>query len=106
MFFQVGRQAVHHAAAVGNIAVVKLLIEHFKVPATVADKVHITTLELLYHAVEIMCMLNMHTAIDSLFVIQLLPTVIYTSYKFQTRINRIHYSHIMCSKLKVFISAS
>ena len=39
IFLQVGRQAIHHAAAMGNMAVVKLLIEQFKVPATATDKV-------------------------------------------------------------------
>ena len=39
IFVQVGRQAIHLAAGVGNMAVVKLLIERFKVSATVADKV-------------------------------------------------------------------
>ena len=37
---QVGRQAIHHAAVIGNMAVVKLLIERFKVPATATDKVY------------------------------------------------------------------
>ena len=36
---QVGRQAIHHAAGIGNMVVVKLLIEKFKVPATATDKV-------------------------------------------------------------------
>ena len=36
---QVGRQAIHHAAGIGNMAVMKLLIERFKVPATATDKV-------------------------------------------------------------------
>ena len=36
---QVGRQAIHHAAGIGNMAVAKLLIERFKVPATATDKV-------------------------------------------------------------------
>ena len=39
-FVQVGRQAIHHAAGVGNMVVVKLLIERFKVSATVTDKVN------------------------------------------------------------------
>ena len=36
---QDGRQAIHYAAGVGNVEVVKLLIERFKVSATAADKV-------------------------------------------------------------------
>ena len=39
IFVQVGRQAIHYAAGVGNMTVVKLLIERFKVGATTSDKV-------------------------------------------------------------------
>lgn len=41
-FVQVGHQAIHLAAGVGNMAVVKLLIERYKVSATPTDKVHTT----------------------------------------------------------------
>ena len=34
-----GRQAIHIAAATGNIAVLKLLVETYKVPVNVVDKV-------------------------------------------------------------------
>ena len=37
---QIGHQAIHYAAGVGNMAVIKLLIERFKVSVTATDKVH------------------------------------------------------------------
>jgi len=37
---QVGRQAAHFAAAIGNIEVFKLLVDTYKVPVNVTDKVH------------------------------------------------------------------
>ena len=46
-FVQVGRQAIHYAAGIGNMAIVKLLIERFKVPATATDKV--CKFALIYH---------------------------------------------------------
>jgi len=36
---QAGRQAVHVAAATGNLQVLKLLVDTYKVPVNVTDKV-------------------------------------------------------------------
>ena len=39
MHIQAGRQAIHIAAATGNIMILKLLVDTYKVPVNVTDKV-------------------------------------------------------------------
>ena len=52
-----GRQAIHIAAATGNIAVLKLLVETYKVPVNVVDKVCKSYMYLLLSYITVLSMI-------------------------------------------------